>query len=292
MATQWFCFSRSVCVNICVCVSEGSAVLVRYRRSWILSESAAGGEDGALGQVSVHRHSLHMYVRRLSKTHGNLKASKTWMQSAFGVIVASHQSKIGFRSLQVSLEKVGSLCKITDIVSLGWTSGSSPLTIAICDHWKHPVFVHLDFVECVLCVRRVFQRLSVRADVGEDPSARRLHGGLHRGEEAGRLHGPLPAVPLAPREPAARQPEKHSQPGSDAQNTHTHTPKSTQTHFFLHLCVCVLHCRWLWVMGCLRTRWTASRWKEASRRRTTPPGLSSVSWIWRYKPHYSAECLW
>lgn len=206
--------------------------------------------------------------------------------------VMNHQSKIGFRSLQVSLEKVGSLCKITDIVSLGWKSGSSPLTIAICDHWKHPVFVHLDFVECVLCVRRVFQRLSVRADVGEDPSARRLHGGLHRGEEAGRLHGPLPAVPLAPREPAARQPEKHSQPGSDAQNTHTHTPKSTQIHFFLHLCVCVLHCRWLWVMGCLRTRWTASRWKEASRRRTTPPGLSSVSWIWRYKPHYSAECLW
>lgn len=56
MATKCFCFSRSVCVNIyvCVCLSEGSAVLVRYRRSWILSESAAGGEDGALGQVPVH----------------------------------------------------------------------------------------------------------------------------------------------------------------------------------------------------------------------------------------------
>lgn len=42
---------RRVLISTCVCLSEGSAVLVRYRRSWILSESAAGGEDGALGQV-------------------------------------------------------------------------------------------------------------------------------------------------------------------------------------------------------------------------------------------------
>lgn len=73
---------RRVLISTCVCLSEGSAVLVRYRRSWILSESAAGGEDGALGQVPVHWYSLHMYVRRLhgeTFTHGNLKASKTWM---------------------------------------------------------------------------------------------------------------------------------------------------------------------------------------------------------------------
>lgn len=73
---------RRVLISTCVCLSEGSEVLVRYRRSWILSESAAGGEDGALGQVPVHWYSLHMYVRRLhgeTFTHGNLKASKTWM---------------------------------------------------------------------------------------------------------------------------------------------------------------------------------------------------------------------
>lgn len=73
---------RCVLISTCVCLSEGSEVLVRYRRSWILSESAAGGEDGALGQVPVHWYSLHMYVRRLhgeTFTHGNLKASKTWM---------------------------------------------------------------------------------------------------------------------------------------------------------------------------------------------------------------------
>lgn len=73
---------RCVLISTCVCLSEGSEVLVRYRRSWILSESAAGGEDGALGQVPVHWYSLHMYVRRLhgeTFTHGDLKASKTWM---------------------------------------------------------------------------------------------------------------------------------------------------------------------------------------------------------------------
>lgn len=73
---------RCVLISTCVCLSEGSAVLVRYRRSWILSESAAGGEDGALGQVPVHWYSLHMYVRRLhgeTFTHGNLKGSKTWL---------------------------------------------------------------------------------------------------------------------------------------------------------------------------------------------------------------------
>lgn len=56
---------RRVLISTCVCLSEGSEVLVRYRRSWILSESAAGGEDGALGQVPVHWYSLHMYVRPL-----------------------------------------------------------------------------------------------------------------------------------------------------------------------------------------------------------------------------------
>ncbi|XP_077425894.1 beta-1,3-N-acetylglucosaminyltransferase manic fringe-like isoform X4 [Vanacampus margaritifer] len=45
------------------------------------------------------------------------------------------------------------------------------------------------------CVR--IQRPSLRGDVGEDPPARRLHGGLHRGEARGGLHGPLPFVPLA-----------------------------------------------------------------------------------------------
>lgn len=55
---MYFCFSDSGCIyvsdNIGVgvfCLSEGSAVLVRYRRSRILSESAAGGEDGSVGQV-------------------------------------------------------------------------------------------------------------------------------------------------------------------------------------------------------------------------------------------------
>ncbi|XP_033945677.1 beta-1,3-N-acetylglucosaminyltransferase manic fringe isoform X4 [Pseudochaenichthys georgianus] len=56
-------------------------------------------------------------------------------------------------------------------------------------------------------------RLAVRADVGEDPSPRRLHGGLHRGEDARRLHGPLSAVPLSPGEPAAHQPQEHTAPG-------------------------------------------------------------------------------
>lgn len=40
--------------NACVCsVLEGGPVLVRHGRSWILPEPAAGGEDGALGQVPV-----------------------------------------------------------------------------------------------------------------------------------------------------------------------------------------------------------------------------------------------
>ncbi|XP_033945692.1 beta-1,3-N-acetylglucosaminyltransferase manic fringe isoform X6 [Pseudochaenichthys georgianus] len=59
----------------------------------------------------------------------------------------------------------------------------------------------------------VGRRLAVRADVGEDPSPRRLHGGLHRGEDARRLHGPLSAVPLSPGEPAAHQPQEHTAPG-------------------------------------------------------------------------------
>ena len=41
-----------VCACVCVfCVPEGSPLLVRHRRSGILPESAAGGEDGAVGQV-------------------------------------------------------------------------------------------------------------------------------------------------------------------------------------------------------------------------------------------------
>lgn len=114
--------------------------------------------------------------------------------------VMNHQSKVGFRSLQVciyttapkelrliaargsaqgeginlkmsgvSLEKVGSkvcavvsscnwakTCTITDIVSLGWKTGSSPLIIALCDLWRNPVAMHLYFAECFLYVRWVF----------------------------------------------------------------------------------------------------------------------------------------
>lgn len=33
------------------------------------------------------------------------------------------------------------------------------------------------------------------------------------------------------------------------------------------------HTRWHWAMGCLRTRWTVSRWKDASPRRKTLPDL-------------------
>lgn len=73
----------------------------------------------------------------------------------------------------------------------------------------------------------VFQRLAVRADVSDDPPARRLHGGLHSGEEAGHLHGPLSFVPLPPGEPAARQPKKHTKPGSDP---HPHTLTHTKIH--------------------------------------------------------------
>lgn len=61
METWWDVKSRSVfsgnlcfCLLVltCVCsVPEGSPLLVRHRRSGILPESAAGGEDGAVGQV-------------------------------------------------------------------------------------------------------------------------------------------------------------------------------------------------------------------------------------------------
>lgn len=42
--------------SLFLCVSpEGSSLLVRHRRSGILPESAAGGEDGAVGQVLPRR---------------------------------------------------------------------------------------------------------------------------------------------------------------------------------------------------------------------------------------------
>lgn len=48
-------------VCVCVCVfPEGSALLVRHRRSGILPQSAAGGENGAMGQVFT-RQLLHLY---------------------------------------------------------------------------------------------------------------------------------------------------------------------------------------------------------------------------------------
>lgn len=76
----------------------------------------------------------------------------------------------------------------------------------------------------------LFQRLPVRADVGSDPSPRRLHGGLHRGEEAGHLHGPLSFIPLPPGKPAAHQPQELTTPGRDSHGN-THRGACTLLHF-------------------------------------------------------------
>lgn len=47
--------------KVCVCVfPEGSALLVRHRRSRILPQSAAGRENGAMGQVLTSQ-LLHLY---------------------------------------------------------------------------------------------------------------------------------------------------------------------------------------------------------------------------------------
>lgn len=74
---------RCVLISTCVCVSQ------REVRFWF----ATGGAGFCLSRrlaekmapwarYLVHWYSLHMYVRRLhgeTFTHGNLKASKTWM---------------------------------------------------------------------------------------------------------------------------------------------------------------------------------------------------------------------
>ena len=188
----------------------------------------------------------------------------------------NHQSKVGFRSLQVcvyrtapkelrliaargsaqggginlkmysvSLEKVGSkVCAVVSSCKWAKTCISSVWDESreVLPSWSHSVIYEETLSSCFcislnvfcMCVG-FFQRLSFRADVGEDPSAWRLHRGLHRGEAAGRLHGPLPAVPLTLGEPAARQPEKHSQPGSDTQNTRT----DVQADTLLLMCMCV-----------------------------------------------------
>lgn len=53
-ACMYLLISIDMCLCVCFCHSEGSAVLVRYRRSRILSESTAGGEDGSMGQVFIY----------------------------------------------------------------------------------------------------------------------------------------------------------------------------------------------------------------------------------------------
>ncbi len=50
--TSWLCF-----------VSEGRPFLVRYRRSWFLSEQEAGREDGTLGKVRPDSVCLTLILR-------------------------------------------------------------------------------------------------------------------------------------------------------------------------------------------------------------------------------------